>query len=86
MAAIIILLVLVIILLVILFFASYKRTHRTIDNKIMVSINGGEYKELESSPERRAKMGKRRKTFRKTGRENETPPQHLVNPPLYGDI
>ena len=66
MTAIIILLVLVINLLVV-FFASYKRTRRTIDNKIMVSINGGEYKELESSPERRAKWEKEEKRLEKRG-------------------
>lgn len=66
MAAVIILLVLVIILLIILHFASYKRTHnRAIDHKIVVSINGGEYKEFESSPEKRAKWEKEEKSLEK---------------------
>lgn len=75
MTAIIILLVLVINLLVV-FFASYKRTRRTIDNKIMVSINGGEYKELESSPERRAKLEKEEKRLEK--REERMKRHHSI--------
>lgn len=73
MAAIIIILLLVIILL----FASFKRTHkRTIDHKIMVSINGGEYKEFESSPERRAKWEKEEKRLEK--REERRKRHHSI--------